>query len=191
MEKIQFDSFYKMFQGEFQKLAIEKERTKPEYEEYYEELFLIFGEIYSPRLTNEEKIELMDKSLFEVCVNYVSLSNINIEVFPKTSFEFVSLILENREENPYQESFLQSLQFIVQDYLQGLKKGRPILFSTDYGTKSAFKVILDSQYQISEFNVWNMDLWEQDKTMFKILSLEKKGQIGPIPKVRYLYRKDI
>lgn len=191
MEKMQFNYFYKMFQKEFQKLAVEKERTKPEYEEYYEELFLIFDEIYSPRLTSKEKIELMDKSLFEVCTNYVSLSNVNIEVFPTTSFEFVSLILENREDNSYQESFLLSLQFIVQDYLQVLKKGRPMLFSSDYGTKSTFQITLDSQYQICQFDAQNMDLLEGDKTMLNILSLEKKGQIGPIPKVSYLYRKDI
>lgn len=110
---------------------------------------------------------------------------------PTTSFEFVSLILANKEENSYQESFLLSLQFIVQDYLQVLKKRRPMLFSSDYGTKSTFQVTLDSQCQICQFDAQNMDLLEQDKTMLNILFLEKKKQIGPIPKVSYLYRKNI
>ena len=95
-------------------------------------------------------------------------------------------------KNPYQRSFLMPLQFIYQDYLDTLKKGTPMLFSSQDVTKEKkFEVTLDSNYQIATFEAINMNLIEQAQTMTQIILHQKNNQMGPIPYVRTKYRKDI
>lgn len=88
---------------------------------------------------------LYNQILFDICADYVALTDSFIEVFPKDTLEFVSLILDTIQENPYKESFLFSLQFIYQNYLDCLEKGNPILMaSEDSSTYSYLKETLKS-----------------------------------------------
>ena len=115
-----------------------------------------------------------------------------MNILPNNSLEFVTEILNEIEENPYQKSFLASLQFIFQDYFECLEIGRPILFSSEEDSNDSYmEMVLDSQYKITQFETMNMDLLEQTKTMTKVLILESHRQLGPISKVKYYYRKDI
>ena len=84
-----------------------------------------------------------------------------------------------------------SLQYIFQDYFAALKRGAPILFSSEEDINPSFQVTLDSNYQMTQFEAINMDLVEQNKIILRILTLEKNNQIGPVPNVEYIYRKDI
>ena len=154
-----------------------------------QELYFMFPEQYS---TREEKLEVYDRSLFHVCANYITLSNSKMDVFPNNSFEFVLDILNEIEYNPYKYSFLLSLQFIYQDYLNKLEVGRPYLSqsSKDLGD-SYMTVMLDSQYQILQFDSINMNLIEQTKMMTKFVMMQKNKELGPIQKIKYQYRKDI
>lgn len=189
MEKPKFNYFYEMFKEEFRKKIIFLEMNRLSEEEY--ELINIFDIYVSNSLAKEERLFYFDQSLFEICTNYISLSNSSITVLPNNSFELLQLIFENMENNPYQESFLQSLQFIFQDYFKLLNKGYPMLFSSETNSIPNLQITFDSNYKITQFESENMDLLEQDKTMMRILLLEKNNQIGPIPNVKYIYRNDI
>jgi len=188
-EKIIFRYFYDMFQDIVRKEIIELERTKIGDAAY--DLSEIFDFYTNTQISKEEKLDLYNKGLFEICSNYVSLSDSSIDV-PNNSIEFVDLILDNIHENPYKESFLMSLQFIYRDYLGTLEKGVPTLMSSEIEKEeSYFKIILDSRSQILDFDAVNMDMIEQNKIITNILKLELKNQIGPINKVKYIIRKDI
>lgn len=111
---------------------------------------------------------------------------------PNNSFEFVTMILDEIEENPYKQSLLKSLQFIYQDYLFILDMGSPTLRSlSDDLQDSYMEVTFDSQYKISDFETVNMNLLEQTKTMTKFFIMQSNQQEGPLQKVKYRYRKDI
>ncbi len=149
-------------------------------------------EILTMTYTKGEILQLYENSLFQVCVNYLSLADSSMNILPNNSLEFVTEILNEIEENPYQKSFLASLQFIFQDYFECLEIGRPILFSSEEDSNDSYmEMVLDSQYKITQFETMNMDLLEQTKTMTKVLILESHRQLGPISKVKYYYRKDI
>lgn len=190
-EEVEFNYFHRMFRQEYQKILSDNMKNKiaVEEDEMEQELFLMFPDQYS---TKEEKLDAYDRSLFHVCTNYISLSNSNMDVFPNNPFEFVVDILEEIEYNPYKYSFLTSLQFIYQEYLHCLEVGSPILgCSGEDSLESYMKITLDSRYQISQFDCINMDLLEQTKTMTEFVIMQKNKQIGPLPKVKYHYRKDI
>lgn len=178
-----------MFKEEYRKLA--SEILKSRLGEDTLEIMELFDVYLNPELTREESLLYFDNSLFEVCTNYISLSNSSIMVLPNNSFELLQLIFENMENNPYQESFLQSVQFIFRDYFKLLNKGYPMLFSSEINSIPNLQITFDFNYKIIQFYAENMDLLEQDKTMMRILSLEKNNQIGPVPNVKYIYRNDI
>jgi len=153
---------------------------------------LLFEWCHNPSISSDEQISIYNRILFEICTNYVTLSNCSIDVFPTEVFEFVDLILDTMHENSYKESFLISLQFIYQDYLDCLGKGRPLLMSSkESSVLSSFQIVLDSHYKIIQFDTVNMDFIEQDKIMNKIVSMECKNQIGPNPKVFLHIRHDV
>ena len=145
--------------------------------------------------SSKEKLMACDKSLYYVCTYYMILSDSEIKVLPKDSFELLECILEElekRNDSEYKNSFLFSLEFIYQKYLEILNVGSPILSSEENDNKEKFlKVTLDSKYKIMGFESVNMDLLEQVKIMNKLVVMEYNHQIGPQQKVKFLYRKDI
>ncbi len=97
-------------------------------QDYDFELFCLFPE---ESIGNAEKLEVYQNSLFECCANYVSLTNMDINLYPNKALDFAELILERNEENPYySESFVISLQFIYQKFFNALSIGSPILRSS-------------------------------------------------------------
>lgn len=183
-KQIPFNYFYKMFIDENRKTILEKMWNKIVEDDY--ELCDIFS------VSNEELLKNYNKSLWNVCMNYISLADSKIIVLPQNAIEFVNSILDEIEENKYKESFLMSLQFIYQQYFESLDLGSPILMSSDDEVSpSYFKITLDSQYKISNFDSTNMNLLEQTKTMTKVLTMASEHQQGPIPKTVYCIRKDI
>lgn len=189
-DKIKFNYFYIMFQDIVRKEIVELEKNKIGDTAY--DLSEIFDFYSNNQITKEEKLNLYNKGLFEVCSNYVSLSNSIIDVYPNNSLEFVDLILDTIHENPYKESFLISLQFIYNDYFGTLRKGIPTLMSSETEKEdSYFQITFDSRYKLNEFESVNMDMVEQNKIITNLLKLELNNQIGPVNKVKYYYRKDI
>lgn len=189
-EEIPFNYFYHLFQ----------EKNRKKVRKYYEnnpicdtELFEIFDIYNTPLLPQEVRIKFFEEALYDICVAYVPLAKSELIIYPKTSLEFVDLILNTMDENPYQRSFLRSLQFIYQDYLDTLKKGMPMLSTLPDNPleEKNFLITLDSKYQITEFETINMDLIEQVRTMTQIVLHLKNNQMGPIPYVKTRYRKDI
>lgn len=190
-EEVEFNYFYQMFREENRRILLNslKDKISSEEVEIEQEFFLMFPNQYS---TEKEKLNAYDRSLFHVCTNYISLSNSNIDVFPNNPFEFVVGILDEIEYNPYKYSFLMSLQFIYQEYLHCLEVGSPILGSSGKDSlESYMEITLDSRYQILQFDCINRNLLEQTKTMTEFVIMQKNKQIGPLPKVKYKYRKDI
>lgn len=187
-KKVPFNYFYVMFQDEFHKKVLEFERNKiGNSAEILNDIFNL-----STDISINEKLNIYDQILYEICCNYISLSDAPINVLPSNSLEFVDLILDTMHKNPYKDSFLLSLQFIYQEYFIALGHGYPILMSCeDAAVQTSLKVTLNRQHQITQFESTNMDMIEQDKIMTKILIMEKNKQIGPIPKVLVHVRNDI
>ena len=153
----------------------------------------------------DETEDILNEAIKETCLEFLTLSEIQINVIPKDSIALVEEILENLKNGPYTESFLFSLQFIFQDYLESLNFGWPILLSSkDEKLAKSFLVVLilsinliaifnllDSQNKLNEFEAINMSLVEQTKTMIKICKMALKNIQGPLPNVLYLKRNDI
>ena len=143
------------------------------------------------KFSKEEMLEIMNEILLNICKAYMIPSNSESDVFPSNPFEFVSLVLDTEEENPYRDSFIKSLPHIYQEYFSVLEVGTPYIEgSNNKELLPCFTINLDCQYRIRNFDITNIDLLEQDKIMNKIVSMEVKGQIGPIPKVRILKDPD-
>lgn len=190
-EEIEFNYFHQMFRKENQKKFwnIIRNKISSQEDEMEQELMLIFPEQY---LNKEEKLEVYDRSLFHVCANYIRLSDSKMDVSTNNTFEFVLDILDEIEYNPYKYSFLVSLQFIYQEYLDTLAVGRPSLFQhTKDIQESYMEIMMDSLYQILQFDCINMNLLDQTKTMTKFVMMQKNQELGPLHKVKYHYRKDI
>ena len=188
--QISFNYFYQEFQDKYRQEILKIKQTRISQAE--DELDDIFPLFMTEPISKTEMLVTYNKILYDICIDYVTLSDASINVFPKDTLEFVDLILDTIYENPYKESFLISLQFIYQNYFDCLEKGCPVLMSSeDPNSPSSLEITLDSHYQITQFDATNMDLVEQDKIMTKILSMEINKQIGPIPKVLYHIRKDI
>ena len=186
--QILFNYFYRIFQDKFQikMLEINKKRISTGDDE------LDIFDYFTMPITKEENLSIYNEVLFDICSDYVDLSESSIDVFPKDTLEFVDLILNTIHENPYKESFLFSLQFIYQAYFECLEVGRPLLvYSTDEASIPYLQVTLDSRYKIMDFSAVNLDMLEQNKIITKLLSMEISNQVGPIPKVVYRIRKDI
>ena len=192
MGKVDFNYFYLMFLQKFQEYLFLNTKNKISIKDLEEESLSLLSNYYS---SSKEKLMACDKSLYYVCTYYMILSDSEIKVLPKDSFELLECILEElekRNDSEYKNSFLFSLEFIYQKYLEILNVGSPILSSEENDNKEKFlKVTLDSKYKIMGFESVNMDLLEQVKIMNKLVVMEYNHQIGPQQKVKFLYRKDI
>jgi len=188
-QEIPFNYFYRMFQ------EINREKIKQyliEQNNYDEELYNCFDIYNAPEIGKKKQIEFLEESLFDICATYIPVSKSPLTIYPNNPYEFVSLILDTMEKNPYRKSFLESIQFIYQDLFRTLEKGTLMLFSSREASKpKEFLVTLDKKFQITEFEAINMNLKEQAITMNKLLLQMKKGELGPLPLVRTRYRKDI
>jgi len=188
-EEVAFNYFYQLFLRDVTKKKLEKARSRiPQGETDPDDLVeLVFFEA-TPK---EEMLAILNDALLEVCNDYVVLSNTELDSFPEEPFEFVNLILDTQEENPYRDSFLKSLPHIYQEYYGCFGNGIPYLMgSFDKKLIPCFTINLNHLYQIINFDINNIDLLEQDKIMTRLVSMEAKGQIGPVPKVRMLVKPD-
>lgn len=189
-EEVEFNYFYNCFIKMFHKEYKNEYRKNIKYMET--ELMLMLSAQY---FTKEKILEIYDKCLYDICTNYLSLSNSKMYVLANSPFELIVDILNEIEKNsynPYRESLLTSLQFIYQNYLECLEVGIPILFQSENNQQESYmEITVDSNYRLSQFDFLNMSLLEQTKTMTHLVMMEKNKQIGPLPKVKYYYRKDI
>lgn len=185
-KEIAFNYFYKIFVDKYYQKISEWEQKE---NVISTEIFYFENRTMIPK---EEQLSIYQQCLFDICVEYVALSDAPIDILPKDPFSFIELILNTLHENPYQHSFLQSLQFIYQEYLSCLGKGWPLLMmSIDTTLEPSLEVVLDSHYKINSFVFSNMELIERDQILNKMISMENRNQIGPVPKVHFLIRKDI
>ena len=137
-------------------------------------------------------MEIYNEVLYQLCTNYVALTDLDIELYPQNVFEFVDLILNNLKENKYKESFVYSLQFIYADYLDYLGKGRPVLKSCESNDSNEYmEIVLDHNYKILDFDSTNLNGTEQSILINKLVMMELNKEIGPLPKVFTRVRKDI
>ncbi len=188
-EEVPFNYFHQLFLRTVAKKKLEKARTMiPEGESDPDDLveLLLFQEF-----SKEEMLAIHNETLWEICNKYVILSNTKLDDVPEDTFEFVTLILDTIEKNPYQFSFLRSLQHIYQEYYGCFGNGVPYLKgSPDKERIPCFTINLDHFYRINNFDIDNIGLIEQDQIMTRLVSMESKGQIGPVPKVRMLIEPD-
>lgn len=180
-EEIPFNYFLLMFNKELHKRVVEICSSKQEDED----------DIYF--LNNEEQIQVFNSSFYEILVNYLSLTdNKEITVLPENPIDLCSLILSDIAENPYSESLLISVQFIVARYLEILGKGFPTLGSKEReNEEKSFSVIYDRSQRINTFDSTNMSLEEQDDIMLKVLKNTINNKVELMPSVRYISRTDI
>lgn len=186
-EEIPFNYFHQLFLQNIQKKKIELARDRIAQDEEDDLIsLLLFTEF-----TKEEMLSISNEVLMDICENYMITTQSEIEVLPNDPFSFINLILNKEEENTYRNSFLESLPLIYREYFSVLGNGIPYLMgSTDEKKPSCFTINLDHQYRIINFDITNMDLLEQVKTMTKIVSMEVGERIGPVPKVLILINPD-
>ncbi len=126
-------------------------------------------------------------------VNYLVLTENNeIVIRPGNPVDLCRLILSDLKDTLYKESFLKSLQFIVNMYLDKLGKGCPALMNSDEKDKEkSFKIIYDSEQRMNTFDSINMPLEEQIETMVQVLKLVMDNQEIDLPNVEKIIRTDI
>lgn len=186
-EEIPFNYFHQLLLRNMQQMKIVLAENKIDQDEDMDIIELLF----LTKFSKEEMISILNKVLLDICKDYMLSSDSALDVIPNDPFEFVSLILDTKTENPYWGSFVTSLPYIYQEYFGALEIGVPYLErSEDDKLPPCFTINLDAQYQIRNFEMTNIDTLEQDKIMNQIVSMEVKGQIGPIPKVRILKDPD-
>ncbi len=103
------------------------------------------------------------------------------------------MILKERKWSPYTVSFLQSLDFVMQDYFNALKRGDITLrASQDPEIQGKYlQITLDAYNQMIECEAVNMDMTESTETLLRVLKLEKENKIGPVENVVHRFRKDV
>lgn len=176
-----FNYFYRMF----------NEKMKNKYQEFYQKRIERIKN-NSISISIEDLIEFYNNVLFEVCINYIQLANPKIDVIPNNIFEVIYQILDTINENEYKESFLTSLQFIYQDYLNNIGRGYPILMkSNDCTYNPRLEITVDSEDKLIQLESVNMNIIEEDILMTKLMEMEVNHKQGPLPKVLYRIRKDI
>lgn len=187
-EEIPFNYFHQLFLRNIQKMKIEKAKNKISQDDDMDMIELLFFTKFS----KEEMLAILNEILLNICKGYMESSDSKSDILPNDPFEFISLILDTEEENPYRDSFLKSLPYIYQEYFGVLGIGVPYLEgSNNEELYPCFTINLDNQCRIRNFDIANIDLLEQDKIMNRIVSMEVKGQIGPVPKVRILKDPDL
>ena len=129
---------------------------------------------------------MMEKAIMEVCIEYIRICNLEIELLPNNVFELLLLILEQDKSNTYQQSFLFSIQIICADYLEIIDAGRPIIGSVTSELDDQFmEIVLDRKNKILDIEYTNLNLLEQTKMIVKLCTFLNSKQQGPLPLVRY------
>ncbi len=182
-EEIPFNYFHKLFINKCKEIQLEEEKNKIGDLAKWMDSFLLFS------TERKELIPIYEKALYRICEDYVSLSNANVNVYPKETKEFIKLILETIDENPYKESYLISLQFIYCDYINILGQGAPILKSCKKEEVIPnLEITLDQDNKITDFEGINIDLLEENKIMTEFIFMQKNGVQGPLQKIHYKKR---
>lgn len=185
-EEVPFNYFFIMFEQEIQKRTRKKNEEKLLEDEELDE-----DDIYI--LSKEEQLQICKESFYEILISYLSLTeNDTITICPKEPLDLCNLILNNMEDNPYKESLLKSVQFIMARYLEMLGKGCPtIMFSNDDKKEKSFRVVYDRSQRINNFDSTNMSLEERTGMMVKVLRNTIENNMVLMPLVRYESRTDI
>lgn len=185
MEKnINHSYFYQMYLRKFNEKLLEESKTKIGSSDIYE---------YLNGLPKEEKLLIFDEILFDICDNYISLSNSDIYIYPNDSFCLLNQILDNMHDNIYKESFLFSLQIILGECFCHLDLAKSGLTSSSKisSNDSGLKIVYDKFNKIIEIENNDNDLIKGLKMLLNILSMERENKIGPFPEVKLIYRKDV
>lgn len=186
-EEVPFNYFYQLFIKKTNTSFLNAVVGKVE-----EEILDIFPCFKESILSKEERLEMYHKALFEVCFVYIALTGSKVsDEIPKSPFSLIDTLLKEEEKNIYQDSFIQSLQFIFVDYIACLEKGNPILSQEEEeGLLSTLIVTLDAYGKIADFHAINMDLLEETRLLNKMVSMEYRNELGPLPKVFIHTRHD-
>lgn len=163
----------------------------------------------------KKSIEVLEDKIFKMCLHYLSLTNSEINVIPSDLFEFIDVILEKIQKNPYKKSFLLALNLFYSEYFSLMLKGNPFTvtevrvpekiqyinpkiskhswYTIPNQTKKGdiLEVVTDSKNKIVSFEGKGLNPIDRCQIMNKMVRMEKNGEIGPLPKVRQKIRKDI
>jgi len=187
---IPFNYFFQQYSKKCNELILEDTQNKlgPIDKDDFDLMdFLMFRQT----LEKEKMIEIRKKALWEICANYIGLTNLEITVYPKEPFEFVHLILHSEKETTYQESFQLSLQLIYQDFLAYLGVGCPAIWQSQDFDQPTFEITLDSKNKINKIETHKMNLLEQNEAMTRLVLMMMNQQLGPLPKTLIRKREDI
>lgn len=203
-KEVSFNYFIRIFQEKCQKKYLELEKNRIG---ELDELYFLFDILYGNNIPKEEQISVYKDALYETCLNYLSLSNTEINVLPQDVFELIDWILNDLHDDPEKELFLQkeqmntckasflfSLQFIYKNFFDCLGFGSPMITIPVEPAPEALpmlEITLSSRNEILNCEMIKLDLIEQNKILTKIILMECNHQIGPIPQVRMRIRKDI
>lgn len=178
---IPFNYFYRECSQKYQKIVLERQAQllKDGIKSYY--VYLI-----------EEKMPMMEKAIMEVCIDYIRICDLGIELLPKNVFELLLFILEQSKPTTYQQSFLFSIDLICADYLEMIGAGRPVLSSSNKKSDEKYcEVTLNKENKIMDLTTINLNPLEETKIIVKMCMLIKNKEQGPLPLVKYRKRNDV
>ena len=203
-DEITFNYFFQIFQEKSQKKNLELVMNKIG---DLDKLDFLFGVFYDANIPKEDQISIYKEALYETCLCYLSFSNTDINILPQNVFELIDIILNNLDKDPEKELFLQedqmntckasflySLQFIYQIFLESLGLGYPMILKTlDFEQEviPTLEITLSSRNEILNCEAIKINLIEQNKILTKLISMEYNHQIVPIHQVSMLIRKFI
>lgn len=117
--EIPLNYFYREYSQNYRKIVLERQAQllKDGIKSYYINLI-------------EEKMPMMEKAIMEVCIEYIRICNLEIELLPNNVFELLLLILERSKLTTYQQNPLFSIDLICAGYLEMIGARRPVLSSS-------------------------------------------------------------
>ena len=203
-KEIPFNYFLRIFQEKCQKKNLELEMNRIG---ELDELDFLFDVLYGTHISRENQLPIYKDALYDTCLYYLSLSNIEINVLPQNVFELIDIILNDLDNdlekeiflqedqmNTCKASFLYSLQFIYQNFWDCLGFGSPMILTSlnpEPEELPTFEITFSSRIEILNCEAIKINLIDQNKILNKIISMECNHQIGPVPQVRIRIRKDI
>ena len=117
---------------------------------------------------------MMEKAIMEVCIEYIRICNLEIELLPNNVFELLLLILEQDKSNTYQQSFLFSIQLICADYLEIIDAGRPIIGSVTSELDDQFmEIVLDRKKQNIRYRIYKFKPFRTNKNDSEVMHIFK------------------
>lgn len=179
-QEIPFNYFYTIFKEKACPLLIQKELEDKEFDL---EIYETFDAFVCNQVSNENKLLIYDHALHDTCLDYLSYSDSSIDIIPKSSWEFLDLILHNLENNNYKKSFLDSVLFICVDYLNCLGKGNPLIWSSEDEDLSPTAILeMNDKNEMTDFKSINLKLLDQVKILVRIVTMEANKQLSPYDK---------